>query len=270
MKKCHIDTLSMIVTNKCNLNCDHCLRGKKDCISMADEVISHTLDQVESVGNLVISGGEPTLAIDKIEKIVAHIIDNHILVDTITLTINGTIYSEKLLAILDEIDKYIGSDTVRALFAISLDRYHLSEIEKKNLVDTMNENLVKYRESKFFFGYRGIGKKLYKQGNAENLNPNLLVPLRPIKTYITYNNKYKLDLENGKCNIGPVVTINPVGIITEADASIKNQEDLYYYGNVLLDSIEESLLDNGSQILQPKKYQQAVAKSLKKYWSYNK
>ena len=44
MKKIYIQNLGMIITNKCNLNCDHCLRGEKcDNKSMSDEIIKKTL-----------------------------------------------------------------------------------------------------------------------------------------------------------------------------------------------------------------------------------
>lgn len=53
---------------------------------------------------------------------------------------------------------------------------------------------------------------------------------------ITYvGKKNKLDIENGFCNIGPLVTINTEGIITECDASNEHQKTLYNYDNVLND-----------------------------------
>ena len=43
MKKIYIQNLGMIVTEKCNLNCAHCLRGKCSDKVMSDEVIDATL-----------------------------------------------------------------------------------------------------------------------------------------------------------------------------------------------------------------------------------
>lgn len=271
MSKCYIQNLALIVTNKCNLNCSHCLRGAKNNNCMSDSVIEATLDQVHGVGNLAINGGEPTLAIDRLEKIISDVIEKHILIDEFTITINGTIYSKQLLELLDEINRYIGSDDINALLAISLDRYHLDEITKLGMQKEFLENLKRYQESKYFYGYRDTKQKLFKEGYATNLDEKLIVPLRPIKPLITYVGKTKkFDRDNGLCNIGPLVTINPDGIITECDASIENQEKLYNYGNVLTNSIEDVILEKGELVLKPKKFERTSNRALKKYWTYNR
>ncbi len=271
MKKCYIENLAFNVTDNCNLNCAHCLRGKKINNYISDEVIEKALDQVACIGNIAINGGEPTLAISKIEKIISYIIDNSIQVDEFTMTINGTIYSEELLKLLDEIDNYIGSDNLQALFAISLDDYHIDEINRLNLTEQFIENIKKYKENKHFYGFRGINKKLFREGNAKNLDSKKTVPLRPMKTYITYvGKKSKYDRENGLCNIGPLVTIGTTGIITECDASITNQSLLYNYGNILYNSIEDIVLQNGELITNPKKFEKLANKEMKRYRTYNK
>lgn len=271
MKKCYIQNLAMIVTEKCNLDCAHCLRGKKSNNCITDEVIEKTLDQVAGVGNLAINGGEPTLVIDRLEKIISYIIKKRIMVEAFTVTINGTIYSPELLELLEEINNYIGENAVYSHFAISLDQYHLEEIEKLNIMNEFIENLNKYRESKYFYGFRPINKKMFREGNAVNFDERLTVPLRPLIPVISYVNKEsKLDMENGLCNIGPLVTINTNGIITECDSSNEHQKTIYNYGNVLSDSIEEVCIKNGAKILKPKKFERVACKSLKKYWTYNK
>lgn len=263
MSKLYIQNLAMIVTNKCNLNCTHCLRGTKDNNCMSDEVIEATLNQVFAVGNLSINGGEPLLALDRIEK--------HIPIDEFTITINGTIYSEELLKLFDEVNNYIGTNDINALLAISLDNYHFDEIRKLGIQKEFYENLKKYQESKYFYDYRNTKQKLFREGYAVNLEEKLTVPLRPLKPFITYVGKNKkFDKENGICNIGPIVTINPKGIITECDASIGHQEALYNYGNVLCDSIEEVASNIGELVLKPKTFERKVNKSLKKYWTYKK
>ena len=271
MKTCYIQNLALITTNKCNLDCAHCLRGIKDDNDMSDEIIESVLNQVYGIGNLSINGGEPTLALAKLEKIISYVIEKHILVDEFTITINGTIYSEELLKLLNEINNYINPNEVNTLLAISLDKYHLDEIKRLNMLKEFIKNLDMYEKSKFFCGVRNTNKKLFREGNAVNLDSKLTVPLRPLKPVITYVNKdKKFDIENGLCNIGPVITINTNGIITESDASIKHQKDLYNYGNILEESIEDICLKNGAPILKPKQFERTAAKLLKKYQTYNK
>lgn len=272
MGKCHIHDLEMIVTNNCNLDCTHCLRGQKNCINMSDDVIEATLTQVRSVDTLNISGGEPTLALDAIRKIIDYIIEKRIKIDDFTLTINGTIYSEELLELLDKISKYIGTDAVHGLIAISLDRYHLAEIVKNGIYEEFLENISRYSESKHFAFTREIDPKLrlFREGNAELLEPKLTVPLRPIKPVITYVNGGKLDIKNGLCNIGPFVTISACGTVTASNASNEHQETIYNYGSVLNESIEDICIRNGSPILKPKKYIKTINRQLHKYLTYNK
>ena len=271
MGKCYIQNLGLIVTNKCNLNCAHCLRGEKNNSCITDRVVEVTLDQIKGIGNLAICGGEPTLAIDRIEKIISYIIDNHILVEELTVTINGTIYSERLLELLDEINSYIGSKRINALLAISFDKYHLDEISRLKIEKEFFENLKKYQESKYFYGCRNNNQKLFREGNATNLDEKLTVPLRPIKILMTYaDKKRKFNPENGLCNIGPIVTINPNGVMTECDASIKNQEDLYNYGNVLEKSIEDIILEKGEVVSNIRKFERDTHRLLRKHSTYNK
>lgn len=271
MKKCYIQNLAFTVTDDCNLDCYHCLRGKKCKNVISDDIIIKTLKQVCGIGNLAIDGGEPTLAIEKIETIISYVIENNILLDEFTITINGTIYSEKLLELLEKVNNYIGKEDINAYFAISIDDYHLDEINRLGLMEEFKKNLAKYMKSKYFIGFRNTDKKLFREGNAVNLDNKLTVPLRPIETYLTYVDKNnKLNIDSGLCNIGPIVSINTNGIITECNASLEHQETIYNYGNVLDESIEDICIKNGAKILRPKIFEWATYRAIKKHQSYNR
>ena len=182
MNKLRIQNLALIVTEKCNLNCAHCLRGGCSDKVMSDNVIKATLDQFEFIGNLTICGGEPTLALDRIVKIFDYIVENKIFVGNVTFTINGTIYSEDFLRLLGYIEPYLEFDKTLAspaYFGISFDKFHLDEVRRLNMEEEWIENIKRYSESKHFLDLRRIERKLFREGNAVNLDPNLTVPLRP-------------------------------------------------------------------------------------------
>ena len=276
MNKVSIDTLAMIVTNKCNLDCAHCLRGCKNNNDMTTSVVDFTLNQVCSITNLSICGGEPTLALPIIEYIIKYVVDNKINVYEFTTTINGTIYSEEFLRLLDYINEYIihhlKEDKAYANFAISLDNYHLAEIERLGMLDEFTDNINKYSESKYFIGFQGLNKKLklFREGNATKLPDSLTVPIRPLPMLVTYaGKKHKLDMENGLCNIGPIITIDTDGIITDCDASLESQKNIYNYGNVLKDNIEEVAVSKG-KILKPNRWLRQCNKEVKIHNTYNK
>ena len=271
MKKCYIQNLALNVTDNCNLECGHCLRGNRCMRNMSDEVISTTLSQVIGIGNLSINGGEPTLAVDRIEKIVDYIISNNILVEEFTTTINGTVYSEELLRLFKVMDEYINDSDTMAMFTISFDKYHIDEIKKLGLFEEYKENITKYSESKYFLGLRDLYVKLFREGRASDLDNGLTVPLRPMPVFITYaGNDRKYNRKNGLCNIGPLVTIGTKGNYTECDASLEHQDTIYNYGNVFDETIEDNILRRGILYTNPKKMERKAVKVLKKYATYEK
>lgn len=235
MNKVYIQNLGMIVTNQCNLNCKHCLRGCHNNQKMTNEVIKATLKQIVAIGNLCICGGEPTLALDVLENIFCTIMENKILVSMVTITINGTNYSVEFLKLLDIMKDYC-------------------------------ENVKRYAESKYFYELRTLDKslKLFREGNAEYLDKSLTIPVNPIDIVITYVGKFSKFDREGLCNIGPFITINPEGIITEDNTSIFHQKSVYNYGNILTDSLEEVALKRG-RIVKPKTWNKETDKIIKNY-----
>lgn len=275
MKKIEITNLGMIITEKCNLKCAHCMRGTSSNKSISQEVIAKTLDQIIYTDNLAICGGEPLLALQELEKIITYVVDNHILIGNFTTVINGTIYNEEFLHLLNYINSYIKrtekKDEVYATFMISHDLFHYAEILNNNLKNQYLENIHQYAESPYFAGLKKIEHKLFNEGRATSLDKSLTVPNRPMKTYMTYtDNNYKLNKENGLCLIGPIVTVNVNGILTDCNTSIINQQTLYNYGNILTDTIENIFLKNNTPILKPKSFQKKIKKELKHYNTYNK
>lgn len=275
MKKIAVQNLAMIITSDCNLNCGHCLRGTKCSSKMKDEVISATLDQILMIGNLCICGGEPLLALDVLEKIFNYIIDHKIMVDEVSLVTNGTIYSTEFLLLLKEIDDYISlyqKTECSVHFNISEDQYHKAERRRLNLEKKYIENCLKYQESKYFNTFNTLDPKLklFREGNAVNLDSSLTVPLKQTRYILTYaGSPKKQDLENGFCNIGPLVAINQEGIMTECDGSEINQHTIYNYGNVLNTSIEYIALMYG-KVVKPSKWNRETKKAILKRLTYNK
>lgn len=270
MGKCMVQNMGMIITNKCNLDCAHCMRGEKDNIDMLDLVIDKTFDNIKGVHNLNICGGEPTLAIPQIEKIINRVVDGKIYVNAFSLIINGTIYSEELIRLLDYIYDYIHffAKKNRCYLGISYDKFHMDEIVNLGLKEEYIENVNRYSESKHFYKLEGITKKLFREGNAEYLPTDLTVPLKELPYIITYaGNRGKFDRENGLCNVGPIVAINPDGIVTDCNGSIKNQETIYNYGNILEEDLEDIILRHG-EVVEPREFNKRLKKVLKDYQNY--
>ena len=270
MDKIYIQNMGMFVTEKCNLNCAHCCRGTCTNKSVSDEVIKKTLEQILIIGTLTICGGEPTLAVDRIEKLFSTIIDNKILIENVYMYLNGTNYSEELIRLCKLMNEYL--QKVNRLqkrlcnIEISCDEFHIKELKKRNKWELYKDNCTKYLESGYFNGLRELVFPVFREGNALNMDQKLTIPI-PIMSYVmTYvgNDKRKLDY-NGLCHIGPLVSVNVDGIVTECDGSWKNQRSIYNYGNIFDDSIENIVLKNGAKVLKPTKWYKETGKLMKKY-----
>ena len=282
MNKIELQTLGLIVTDNCNLNCGHCLRGCSRNKIMSDNVIDKTFNQISHIDTLAISGGEPTLVPKTIEKIIESIIENNVSIGEMTFIINGTIYNEEFLRLIDYAEQYINRNKSKepcVSVQISSDLYHKSEIERLKIEKEYFENLKKYTESKYYTGLRELKNKLFREGNAQKLSEDLTVELKTMPILLTYyrihktlfGKRYIFDRENGQCYIGPIVAINPDGIVTECDSSIENQETIYNYGNVLTDGIEDICLNRKkSMILKPEQMFRRSVLELKRYTEYDK
>jgi MoaA/NifB/PqqE/SkfB family radical SAM enzyme len=81
--------LVLEVTRKCNLRCDHCLRGDAQRMCMSTQVLWNTLQYVESAATLTITGGEPSLAPEVIEEINQQILWKKIHIGYFYIVTNG-------------------------------------------------------------------------------------------------------------------------------------------------------------------------------------
>ena len=64
--KLAFNDLSIEITRRCNLACQHCMRGEAENLDMSNEVIDQLLDRTSEIGYLGITGGEPLLNFDGI------------------------------------------------------------------------------------------------------------------------------------------------------------------------------------------------------------
>ena len=67
----YIDNLVIEVTRRCNLFCDHCLRGQSENIDFNPDYLVSLIEnlEIDSINSITLSGGEPTLRIGIIKQI---------------------------------------------------------------------------------------------------------------------------------------------------------------------------------------------------------
>lgn len=167
MSKLFVQNLSLVITDKCNFNCAHCMRGVGNNCDMSDETIENIFNQIQVIGNLCICGGEPLMKTDIIKKIFQIIIDKGIIINEYGLTTNGTHYNNYVNELFESFDQYafqfsdlfIGKtrfkNTTCGYIDLSWDIYHRQQLEfiKNNneaLYKEYVQNINKLFESNFF------------------------------------------------------------------------------------------------------------------------
>jgi len=127
-KTLHIDSLVIETTRRCNMQCDHCLRGDAEDIDIDVCHVITLFKQIDSIGCLTLSGGEPSLVPDVMRWIreVAHIAK--VDVQNFYISTNGKDVPD---AFVYEVVKWYGqcTDNEISQIKISNDNYHEGDIE---------------------------------------------------------------------------------------------------------------------------------------------
>lgn len=115
--KLHLGTVLIEVTDKCNMDCPHCMRYEVgEDISkynnfMDKEIIDLLFENISIIDNLYFTGGEPLLNAELIKYTLRKIIDEKINVITMGISTNGTILDDEIPKLFNEFansreDKY--------------------------------------------------------------------------------------------------------------------------------------------------------------------
>lgn len=137
MQKVVFNELALEVTRRCNMACDHCLRGDAQDADLSTMDIDNILDQTEAIGKLILTGGEPTMNMKALQYIANGITQRGIPVMRVEIISNGLVYDERLVAVMKrfgEITRLTAEQGYNkshwgpwcALLGISLDRHHES------------------------------------------------------------------------------------------------------------------------------------------------
>lgn len=163
--KLNVSNLVLEVTRRCNMSCAHCMRGDAQCKDMTPEVVDKTLQNIEQIGNITFTGGEPTLNVDILNYTLKVVKERRIPVESFYIVTNGKVVAEEFLLACMRWHAYAieccgGYDEELSGVALSRDIFHDS-IPEKNvcLLKTLgcyrpNDKHTDFRK----YGVRGIGR----------------------------------------------------------------------------------------------------------------
>ena len=142
------------ITRFCNMECPHCIRGDMQRKRIKKDYINQTLSQIENIGTIMFTGGEPGLAKD----LIRYTLDacNHYRVDVqnFWMATNGTVTTPSFFKIIKDWVEYCDDGDITGL-RVSIDPYH-NYINKYPFID-FQDNL-EYNGLNMYFEFEGAPK----------------------------------------------------------------------------------------------------------------
>ena len=246
-KKVKLQNLAIELTKRCNLDCAHCLKGESQNVDISKEVIDSVFSQIDFIGRLFITGGEPTLASDALELLIEAIKKYNVTINEWGMDTNGTMYSNRFYKALIELEKICrrstNSNKIHGTICISVDDYHKEAIEKAGLFTKLKyyNSIKETKRLPWFIGFKELPNELFDEGRAVNIHNKEKIPFRPMH--------YSLVEIGDSYLIGPGIFINAKGDITQCDCSHEKQLSNFYNGSVLKDSIIDIVRSSKDAVL---------------------
>ncbi len=193
----YVSDLMLEVTRNCTLECEHCLRGDRERKNMSPHVLDAIFKDITHVGRLLLSGGEPLLAVQTLEYLVKLIKEKNIEVEKITVITNGTVLSDRLVRVLKEFKDMSLFD-----LRVSTNVFHNLEVEKRGLTAIRAKNMRTLHSEEISYGEYGkeeessINEGLYKRGRAKYLTLERLAEINEVakKKYVIMPNSEQEDI----------------------------------------------------------------------------
>lgn len=231
MKKVKVIELIFEVTRKCNMVCEHCLRGCMENVNMSKQIADETLKNVDSISQVVFTGGEPVLNVELITYIIDQIIKKEINIEGFYIVSNGKEQSLELAIALLKLYAYMGAggnlDEDYSSFQVSIDEYH-EEANLKNFAFYSGLKFFSLRKNDYSYGVIDMG--FARENGLASEEYDISTP------EIEYD-------ENDEIESIQMVYINALGdILTDCNLSYEVQEE-EKYGNILNNSIYETFMD---------------------------
>lgn len=117
--KLAFENIMFEVTRQCNLNCNHCMRGDSQNITMSKEIIDKVVPQILIAKKMSLTGGEPMLVPDTINYLVDKLIENKTPIFAFSSVVNGTILDDRAIKTIDAFNKigeYIYNNSYRGMY----------------------------------------------------------------------------------------------------------------------------------------------------------
>lgn len=198
------------------MTCDHCLRGDAEDTDISKKTVDTVLNQVDSIGTLTITGGEPMMNSMMLVYLLDRVMSAGIPVTNLYMVTNGTIFDKAVFFKIIEFYHYCDEPEMTSI-CVSYDDFH----------SCTDETTVKWWETLTFYGNdkdrRGTPDQtlgLILEGRAGDYG----IGRRALEI--------SDDMEVDESGFNEVVYVNALGeVVNDCDMSYQTQEDCSF-GNV--------------------------------------
>lgn len=219
-KEIHLNELFIEITRKCNMKCEHCLRGDAQNVNIKNEYITNVLKDINSIGSFIITGGEPSLNVPAIQFILKELKRLNIEVYSFYIVTNGrkTSHSEKFLHTLLELYYYQQSDIadIGSMVEISKDNYHTHKEEQIESIRRLSAfSFFSVRETNYTYNSIISEGRGYEIGGERQLS---------------YNKDISYEIDENNITIDEMIYLNAKGqICNNCDYSYDTQEEQHLF-----------------------------------------
>lgn len=127
MEKGHlsIGDLYLEVTRRCNMQCEHCLRGNAQAVDMSRETVDKIFDLCDDISYITFTGGEPSLNLPLIDYVFKKCKEKWGFIPPFFLATNGMKNQVELASLLLRAYAYVDeSEKECCSVALSVDTFH--------------------------------------------------------------------------------------------------------------------------------------------------
>ena len=271
-----LNDLAIETTRRCNMKCEHCMRGLSQNIDITPALIDMIFDNAEiaSIEHICFSGGEPTLNPNIIIYTINKIINESLDVAEIAMVTNGQIFNKDLADAFNRFNDYRNQKTKEQL------KMHYSKLGEEILDGLIQANTnshvrITFSNDRFHYPIRQEVKDNYKKMCKGARITEYAVDDKDIyKTGFANTGKnfdYKLDQIN-YCKDGDFyfvignIYITATGYMTSEGMGEYNDMDRLNMGHISDTTLQEALSKYGNPVFNTPKidYNELDERSKKK------
>ncbi len=241
--------MEIILTQKCNLSCEHCMRGNSTNKEISAEVLDAIFDKFFYIENLSLGGGEISLSPHLIKLLTQKLKEHKTIIHHVNFTSNGVFVTDEFLDALNELREYVISCDDKTHFfeseeenlaplvcCFSFDDFHLQSMINKGIeFEQLYQTVAKYQQR---FSRSSIECRMASDvdvinaGRAESITDNIhkIKTLSPSEWLYYYLNSKSQPVTL----FGGIIEFSCDGEVIPPNIPFANEKALSF-GNILTD-----------------------------------